>query len=135
MYKIVREIKLTKILGDDKLSSDAKKIKDIFEDIFDGLEQYIPKDEPHITVFYKTIDGRKIIYFEQNSKDGVVWCSNGNIWSFFEEEFNYNYQEIKELTHTMLEMHLNRKVFPTRKAKIIYITRLEMHLNSKVHPT
>ena len=113
MHKIVREIKLTKILGDDKLSSDVRKIKDFFEDVFNGLEQEVLEDKPHLLYFYKIVEGKKTYYFKQDSEIEVMWCPNDNIWSFFETEFNYNYQEIKELTHAMLEMHLNRKVFPT----------------------
>ena len=113
MHKIVREIKLTKILGDGKLSGDAKKIKDFFENVFNGLVQEIPEDKPYLLHFYKIIDGKKTYYFKQDSEIEVVWCSQDIIWSFFETEFDYNYKEIRELTHTMLEMHLKRKVFLT----------------------
>ena len=113
MHKIVREIKLTKILGDDKLSSRTRKIKDFFEDVFNGLVQEVSEYNPHITYFYKTIDGKNHIYFKEDSKDEVMWCSQQYVWSFFETDFSYNDEQISELTYAMLEMQLNRKVFPT----------------------
>ena len=114
MNKIVREIKLTKILGDDKLSGDAKKFINFFENVFNGLVQEVSEDKPHHLHFYKMVEGRLIIYIQEDSINKITWCSYQRVWSFFEEEFNYNYQEIKELTHAMLEMHLKRKVFPTK---------------------
>ena len=113
MNKIVREIKLTKILGDDKLSSDVRKIKDFFEDVFNGLEQEVLEDKPHLLYFYKMDDSKKSNYFIEDSKMKILYCSYQDIWTFFRKEFNYQFEQINEISHAMLEMHLNRKVSPT----------------------
>ena len=111
MYYILREIQLSKLL-DQELSGDAKRINDFFIELFDGLEEYI--SDKNDSIFYiKYVNGEKIIYMEEDSKNKKMWLSNKYIWSFFKSEFKYNYNEIKKLTHSMMELHMNSKVFPT----------------------
>ena len=122
MY-IKREIELCELL-DQELSGDTKRINDFFIELFDGLEEYISDKHPDSIFYIKYVNGEKIIYMEEDSKNKKMWLSNKYIWSFFKLEFNYNYDEIKELTHSMLEIHMNRKIFP------IHI--LELNMNRKV---
>jgi hypothetical protein len=108
MNDIVREIELCKLL-DQELSGDAKKINDFFIELFDGLEEYIDEKYPYKIFYIK----RGTFYMEQNSKNKRMYLSYKDIWSFFETEFSYNHNQIKELTQYMLELHMKRKVFQT----------------------
>jgi hypothetical protein len=107
-HKIVRHIKLSKALG-VKLEGDAKKVDDFFNDLFDGLEEHESDKYPGDIIFRK--NGKTHMY--QESKNEKLWCSYKYIWSFFESEFGYNYNEISKLVQGMVGLHLKRKVFTT----------------------
>ena len=111
MY-IKREIELCELL-DQELTGDVKRINDFFIELFDELEEYISDEYPDRIFYVKYINGEKTIYMEQDSKNKIMWLSYDHIWSFFKSEFNYKYNDIKELTHSMLEIHMNSEVFPT----------------------
>ena len=111
MY-IKREIELCELL-DQELSGDTKRINDFFIELFDGLEEYISDKHPDSIFYTKYVNGENIVYMQQDSKNEIMWLSYDHIWSFFKSEFNYKYNDIKELTHSMLEIHMNSEVFPT----------------------
>jgi len=104
-HKIVRHIKINKALG-VKLTGDNKKIDNFFKELFNGLEEYESDKYPDYIFFIKN----DIIYIRQSSKNKKLWCSHKYIWSFFETEFGYNYNEISNLIQGMVELHLKRKV-------------------------
>jgi len=63
-----------------------------------------------------------ICLFEQDQKNGYLWCDRDEIWSFFENNFSTNYQEIQSFIKELLEEH-SIPVLPVVKL----ITNLEEH--------
>ena len=111
---IAREIQLSKLL-DQELSGDTKRINDFFIELFEGLEK--EKIDENI-IYFKYINGKRKNYMREDFKKSTIYLSHKHIWSFFESELNYKYGEIKELTYSMLELHMNRKVFKTELSNI-----------------
>jgi hypothetical protein len=109
MNSIVREIHISDIT-EEELSPEVKKVKKIFEELFEGLEQFDSKGHPGDIFFIKNDK----IYMWQDTQNKILWCSYKYIWSFFETEFGYNDNEISKLVQGMLETHLKRKVFTTK---------------------
>jgi hypothetical protein len=70
---------------------------------------------PNSILYYK--DGKFMIY--QDIKTGICWISYCNIWSVLEAKFGLNYQQIKELTTTILKQHLKHKVNTTTRSRCI----------------
>jgi len=46
-------------------------------------------------IYPSKVDG--VCLFEQDYENNYLWCDNKEIWSFFKENSNYNYQEIRDL--------------------------------------
>ncbi len=46
-----------------------------------------------------------ICLFEQDSKNGCLYCKYNEIWSFFETNFSPNYSEIQSFIKNLLEEH------------------------------
>jgi len=105
MKDILRDISISK-LTEETLVGDAKKVNDFFINLLDGIEEYISDKYPGDIFFRKN----GIIYMKHDSKNKRLWCSHEHIWSFFETEFGYKYEEISQLIQSMLEIHLNQKV-------------------------
>ena len=40
--------------------------------------------------------------FEQDLKNQYLWCDNDNIWSFFEQNYNTNYDDIQSIITDIL---------------------------------
>jgi hypothetical protein len=127
MNNILREISIYDII-EEELSPEAQKVKDFFENLFDGLEEFEIDEYPGDIFFRK--NGK--IYMQQDSKNERLWCSNEDIWSFFKTEFEYNYNEISELIQNMLEIHLKRNVFAASNVSSSSWDRVEIHLKRKV---
>jgi hypothetical protein len=106
MNYILREISISKLTG-EPLTGDAKKIDDFFVELFDGIEECESDNYPG-DIFFRKND---IIYMRQDSKNERLWCSYKFIWSFFESEFGYNYNEMSNLIQGTMGLHLKRKVF------------------------
>lgn len=49
--------------------------------------------------------------FSQNNEKKEFWVSYKNIWSVFESKYALNYQRIKELIESILEIHFKLKGF------------------------
>src|ERR1035437_486994 len=48
-------------------------------------------------------------YFEQDSKNGDLWCSYGLVWSIFESAFGMKYEQIQGFVKDMVDEHLKIK--------------------------
>ena len=112
--KLIRKIKMYYLTGNWE-DPKVKKIVEFFDEICNNMEEYYSDDSK--SNFYKY---KNKIYFELNLKKNITWCRYFNFWEKFETEFGFNDIEIKELTHSMLKMHLKRKVPPT-----VFIIRLQ----------
>ena len=53
--------------------------------------------------------------FEQDLKNGYLWCDYKNIWSFFENNYTNNYTEIQSLITEILLQTNNMSVFTPEK--------------------
>ena len=107
MNKIIREIQLSNLLNEElDTCSDAKKIKDFFDNIFNDMEEIQIQESDN---FFYIKNNEK--YIKLDLEKEITLCSYKHIWSFFEKEFGYNSQEIRELIHGMLGMYIKRKVF------------------------
>ena len=62
-------------------------------------------------IFYKKGDE---VIFEYNKKNGSVYVSYDEIWSFFELFFGMEYQQIQGLTKRWVEEHYKMGVTTTR---------------------
>ena len=58
--------------------------------------------------------------FEQDFNNECLWCNYREIWSFFEQYYSSNYQEISDLIKGWLEEHDKLKVLIPR-IKYIFI--------------
>jgi GH35 family endo-1,4-beta-xylanase len=52
-------------------------------------------------------DGRWI--FDYDKENGFFWVNNSLVWSVFESEFEFNYEQIKELIKGRVEEHFKLK--------------------------
>ena len=59
-------------------------------------------------IYPSKVDG--ICLFEQDYENNFLWCNHKEIWSFFEENSNYNYQEISDLIKCWLVEHSKLQV-------------------------
>ena len=55
-------------------------------------------DEYSNSEFYKY----NKLYFNYDSLNDTLWCSNENVWLIFKEKYGLNYQEIEDLLKEML---------------------------------
>jgi len=78
-------------------------------DNYGDLEPYETK-KYYNRVFYRK--GGETI-FEYNKKNGYLYVSYTEIWSFFERMFGMNNQQIQDLTKVWVEEHYNLRVTTT----------------------
>ena len=76
---------------------------------FSNLEQYETEEYPDYIFFMK--DGKVI--FDYNKKNGRVFISYDKIWSFLQNFFGLNYEEIQDLTKEWVEEHYKLGVTTT----------------------
>ena len=69
----------------------------------DGMEKRVHPDFPHRTLWYKE-DGW---CFEQDEKNGTLWCQYNRVWSFFEIEYGGNYVDIQSIIRNLMKRHYN----------------------------
>ena len=50
------------------------------------------------------------VLFEQDWKNGFLWCKYSTVWSFFESKFGYNKLQISQMISGLLEEHLKKGV-------------------------
>ena len=108
-----RQYKISNVLG-----------KEFFDEEFFKILKHIKKTitNPDFKEFIDTKYSNYIwhglslddIYMRQNLKTNTFWLDYDKIWTFFESDFVYNYNEIKELTEGVLRTHYNLKEVTTR---------------------
>ena len=91
---------------------------------FGDLIPYETEKHPNY-IFY--IDENKKIYFEYNKKNGYVWVDYETIWSFLEDVFSFDYQQIQQVAKEWLEEHYKLSVPTTRWPTIGNGLTLEEH--------
>ena len=72
-----------------------------FLELMEGMERRVHPDEPNRTLWYKD-DGW---YFEQDEKNGDLWCQTNRVWSFFETNYSSNYAETQSIIRNLMERH------------------------------
>jgi hypothetical protein len=73
------------------------------------LEQFETEEYPRYIFFMKD---RKVI-FDYDKKNGYVFISNDEIWSFLESFFGLEYEEIQDLTKQWVEEHYKLRATTT----------------------
>ena len=70
------------------------------------------------------------VLFEQDWKNGILWCRYSYVWSFFETEFRYNNMQIKEMIASLLETHLKNGGLTPIRGIMYNAILLETHLKN-----
>ena len=86
---------------------------------YGDLEPFEIEKHPDYIYFMK--DGE--VVFDYNKKNGYVFISYENIWSFLSSFFGLNYEEIEDLTKEWVEEHYKLEVKTTKKALSFLLTR------------
>jgi len=76
---------------------------------YGDLKPYETNQYPDYIFFIKD----KEIIFDYNKKNGLSYISYDNIWSFLENMFGMEYEQIQEVTKLWLEEHYNLRVITT----------------------
>lgn len=76
-------------------------------------------------------DGKEVL-FEQDWKNGFLWCKYSTVWSFFESKFGYNKLQIIQMISGMLEEHLKKGVLTPYNWYEAISRELEEHLKNGV---
>ena len=76
-----------------------------FLDLMGKMEKKVHPDESHIVLWYKE-DGW---YFEQDEKNGHLWCQTDRVWSFFKTNYSSKYSEIQVIIKDLMERHYKLK--------------------------
>jgi hypothetical protein len=82
---------------------------------YGDLEQFETEEYPDYIFFMK--DGE--VVFEYNKKNGYVGISYDKIWSFLDNFFGLEYEEIRDLTKVWVEEHYKLGVTTTSKRRFI----------------
>jgi hypothetical protein len=78
-------------------------------DNYNPMEPFIMKEYPDYIFHMK--NGQCILQY--NKKNGYVYVSYGEIWSFFERVFSMSNQQIKDITKIWVEEHYKMGVKST----------------------
>ena len=101
---IIRDLKLDLLFGNknhviDKFNEITKDLKFINENVYkDHGQEFIFYNKNNEWIFYQDVKSR---YFG---------CNYSLYWSFFENEFNLEFKEIRDLTKYLVEETLKVKV-------------------------
>jgi hypothetical protein len=76
---------------------------------YGNLKPYETDEYPY-SIFYIR---DKEVFFEYNKKNGFVYISYDDIWSFLENIFSMEYEQIQEVTKLWVEEHYNLRVTTT----------------------
>ena len=90
------------MLNIDKLRHNWEKP---FLELMEGMERKVHPDEPHKTLWYKNNEW----YFEQDEKNGQLWCQIDRVWSFFETNYSSKYSDIQLIIKSLMERHYKLK--------------------------
>ena len=72
------------------------------------------------------------VLFEQDWKNGFLWCKYSTVWSFFESKFGYNKLQISQMISGLLEEHLKKGVLTPYSCRHLLKFKLEEHLKKGV---
>ena len=86
------------MLNIDKLRYNWEKP---FLDLMEGMERKVDPGDPHKTLWYKD-DGW---YFQQDEKNGILWCQTDRVWSFFKTNYLSYYVETQSIIRNLMERH------------------------------
>jgi hypothetical protein len=75
------------------------------------------------------------IIFQQDEKSCDFYIKYTNYWTFLELNFNFNYDEIKELTSSVVNEVLNSKQYTTYHQRMQRQNEVNEVLNSKQYTT
>ena len=95
------------------------------------MEPFIIKEYPDYIFHMK--NGQCILQY--NKKNGYVYVSYREIWSFFERVFSMSYRQIKDVTKIWVEEHYKMGVTSTVTDKNVAIIRVEEHYKMGVTST
>ena len=73
--------------------------------------------------------------FEQDIKNKNFYIKYETIWLFFVEHFGMKYQEIQDLTKSVLEEHLKNNEYTTILSEFAFAEKLEEHLKNNEYTT
>jgi hypothetical protein len=76
---------------------------------FGDLKPYETDQHPDNIFFMKD----KQVIFDYDKKNGLVYISYDDIWSFLERIFSMEYEQIQEVTKLWVEEHYNLRVTTT----------------------
>ena len=108
------------MLNIDKLRHNWEKP---FLELMEGMERKVHPDESHIVLWYKE-DGW---YFEQDEKNGTLWCQYDRVWSFFETNYSPNYTEIQVIIKDLMERHYKLRGLTPRVSVTALSFGMERH--------
>ena len=74
-----------------------------FLELMEGMERKIHPDNPHKTLWYKNNKW----YFEQDEKNGYLWCQYDRVWSFFKTNYSPKYSDVQSIISNLMERHYN----------------------------
>ena len=75
------------------------------------------ESEKYLNHIFFMKDGKVI--FDYNKKNGRVFISYDKIWSFLQNFFGLNYEEIQDLTKEWVEEHYKLRVTTTASCKTL----------------
>src|ERR1035437_214649 len=96
--------KLTRHVLYEKFSRE-KAAENFFVGFLNDHQIKISEERPDSVLYVKNDK----VFMEHNQKSGNLWVSDEQIWSVFEENYGYNYQEIRELITCLVWKHLKLK--------------------------
>ena len=125
-----RQYKIAEVLGenfDDK--EFLKMINHIKRTITNpDFKEFVDDKYPNLIWIGLSKDD---IYMKHDLKDNYIWLDNDKIWSVFESKFAYNYQQIKNLTESVLETHYKLKEVTTHSKLLNPFVKLTLHYKLK----
>ena len=94
-----------------------------FIDLTEGMKKKVHPDYPHRTIWYKE-DGW---YFEQDEKNGDLWCQYDRVWSFFETNYSPKYTDVQSIIKNLMERHYKLNGLTPSLSNWTQTGRMERH--------
>lgn len=124
LNKLIKEVEQLKAI----INEPNKTKEERFFELIQGLTPKWDRKRYPTSIFY--FKGDKFI-LKYNQKSRFVWVSYYSFWSIFEEEYNLNYQKVKEFLKGMLEEYFKwNRVVPHQVSRRTR-TQLEEHFKWK----
>ena len=86
-----------------------------FLDLMEGMERKVHPDNPNYILWYKE-DGW---YFEQDEKNGRLWCQSDRVWLFFKTNYSPEYTDIQSIIKNLMERHYKLRELTPRSGFIL----------------